>query len=89
MSSYLVAFMVGDINCKDGDAFNKITIQLCSKINAMDTSAKTALDVTPHILQTMSDFTNYTYKDMKKLTLASIPDFAPGAMENWGLVNFR
>ncbi|XP_066591367.1 aminopeptidase N-like [Prorops nasuta] len=84
MSTYLVAYVVTDyekISNKQGNMF----------VNTKDTAkdnAKYALATGERILSELKLFTNIIYEP-KKMDQISIPDFGPGAMENWGLVTYR
>lgn len=57
---------------------------------------KYAADNVKKLTEQMINFTNVDYFDdkelnmtMKKLEMAALPDFAAGAMENWGLLTYR
>jgi aminopeptidase N len=51
-------------------------------------SAEYAMSVGPRILKFYGEFFSIHYP-LPKMDLAAIPDFASGAMENWGLVTYR
>jgi aminopeptidase N len=55
----------------------------------LDSSTKYASDVTPHILKYFETFTGIKYDDKMKVDQIALPDFAAGAMENWGLITYR
>lgn len=86
MSSYLVAFVISDfefLNKTDGNKNYKV-YTIPSSVN----QAQYALEMTPKVLQELEKLTNISYA-LTKLDQAAIPDFAAGAMENWGLVTYR
>ncbi len=86
MSSYLVAFLVGDFQCTKGES-DGVVIRSCA------TPDKVAL--TPYGLEVAKSVLHYynTYfgipYPLKKLDLIAIPDFEAGAMENFGAITFR
>ena len=86
MSTYLVAFLVGDFQCTNGQQ-DGVALRVCS------TPGKIAL--TPYALN-VAKFVLHYYDDyfgihfpLKKLDLIGIPDFEAGAMENFGAITFR
>jgi aminopeptidase N/puromycin-sensitive aminopeptidase len=86
MSTYLVAFLVGDFQCTTGES-DGVTIRSCS------TPDKVAL--TPYSLE-IAKYTLHYYNQyfgipypLKKLDLLALPDFEAGAMENFGAITFR
>jgi aminopeptidase N len=51
-------------------------------------SAEYAMSIGPRVLKFYGDYFTIPYP-LPKMDLAAIPDFAAGAMENWGLVTYR
>jgi aminopeptidase N/puromycin-sensitive aminopeptidase len=86
MSTYLVAFLVGDFQCSSGDQ-DGVAIRVCS------TPDKVALtpygvDIAKYILHYYNTYFGIPYP-LKKLDLIGLPDFAAGAMENFGAITYR
>lgn len=87
MSTYLLAFVVGDLVHKE--VINKHGV----KIRTYATPAhKDELEFSLHnaarFLDFYDDFFGTPYP-LPKCDLVACPDFAAGAMENWGLLTFR
>lgn len=86
MSTYLVAFVISDF-----EKFNKTNnfYNVWTKHDAID-SARYAYNFGLQVLNELDEWTTIKYySKIKKLDQISIPDFAAGAMENWGLVTYR
>ncbi len=86
MSSYLVAFLVGDFQCSAGES-DGVAIRVCS------TPDKVALtpygvDVAKYVLNYYNNYFGIPYP-LKKLDLIALPDFEAGAMENFGAITYR
>jgi aminopeptidase N/puromycin-sensitive aminopeptidase len=86
MSTYLVAFVVGDFQCRRGEQ-DGVTLRVCA---TPDKVALTpfALDVAKFALQYYDTYFGIHYP-LKKLDFIGIPDFEAGAMENFGAITFR
>ena len=89
MSSYLLAFVIGDLDYIEGVSKNgiKTKIYIPNGITNKD-SCKFALDVAIKGLDYYEILFDVPYP-LKKLDLCAIPDFSAGAMENWGIITFR
>ncbi|XP_046399006.1 aminopeptidase N-like [Ischnura elegans] len=85
MSTYLVAFSVSNFTPNPKNISNPFRVW--SRKNAIS-QTDYSVEVGPKILETMKNITNITYM-LPKMDLLAVPDFAAGAMENWGLVTFR
>ena len=87
MSTYLVAFIVGDLEYIERKTEEGVLVRVFVT-PGKSAQAEFALDCA---VRTLSFFT--TYFDipypMPVLDMVAIPDFASGAMENWGLVTYR
>jgi len=86
MSTYLVAFLVGDFKCSSGQQ-DGVAIRTCS------TPDKVALtpygvDVAKYVLHYYNNYFGIPYP-LKKLDLIGLPDFEAGAMENFGAITYR
>ncbi len=86
MSTYLVAFQVGDFVCTSGQA-DGVPIRGCA---TPDKVQLTHLAVTSaeHILHFYDTYFGIKYP-MPKLDMIGIPDFEAGAMENFGCITYR
>jgi aminopeptidase N len=86
MSTYLLAFQVGDWVCSEGKA-DGTPIRSCS---TPDKIALTpfALHAAEHFLHYYNQYFGVKYA-MPKLDMIGIPDFEAGAMENWGCITYR
>lgn len=87
MSSYLLAFVIGDVDCLSGTAKNGTQINIWATPNNVKHLAF-ALDVTVKCLDYYNEYFEIPYP-LPKCDLVALPDFASGAMENWGLITFR
>ncbi len=86
MSTYLVAFLVGDFQCTGGEQ-DGVSLRVCA---TPDKVAYTpfALGVAKFALHYYDDYFGIHYP-LKKLDLIGVPNFEAGAMENFGAITFR
>ena len=86
MSTYLLVFVVGDLVSVEADADG-------TKVGVWTTRGKEnqagfALDTSVKLLGYFNEYFGIPYP-LPKLDHIAIPDFAAGAMENWGCVTYR
>jgi len=86
MSTYLVAFLVGDFACTAGRQDN-VDIRVCSTPDKVALTSY-GLDVAKFALHYYNSYFGIRYP-LKKLDLIAVPDFEAGAMENFGAITFR
>lgn len=87
MSSYLLAFITGELVFKETKSQSGVVIR------AYATSAHAeelgfSLAFAAKVLDFYDDYFGVAYP-LPKCDLVACPDFAAGAMENWGLITFR
>lgn len=91
MSTYLLAFFVGESEYVEKSANLKSGRQVqCRVYTPIGKGAEGvfALNLCCKVLEFYSDFFGIDYP-LQKMDMIGIPDFAAGAMENWGLVTYR
>ncbi len=86
MSTYLVAWLVGDFVCTKGKS-EGVPIQACATPDKVELT-KFALDAAKWDLKYYDKYFGIKYP-LQKLDLVAIPDFEAGAMENFGCITFR
>ncbi len=86
MSTYLVAFLVGDFKCTAG-ASDGVPIRVCAPPDKVAYTPY-ALGVAKYMLHYYDNYFGIHYP-LKKLDLIAIPNFEAGAMENFGAITFR
>ncbi len=86
MSTYLVAWLVGDFQCSEGKS-DGVPIRVCATPDKVGLT-KFALDAAKWDLHYYDKYFGIKYP-LAKLDLVAIPDFEAGAMENFGCITFR
>ncbi len=86
MSTYLVAFLVGDFKCTEGKS-DGVPIRACSTPDKVELT-KFALESAKYVLHYYNDYFGIKYP-MPKLDMVALPDFEAGAMENFGCITYR
>ncbi|MFC1516218.1 M1 family metallopeptidase [Thermodesulfobacteriota bacterium] len=85
MSTYLVFFGMGDFEIHSDELDNRVR---SVTLPGMKSNARFGLEFARKALFFCEDYYGVPYP-LAKLDLLAIPDFAFGAMENWGAVTFR
>ena len=87
MSTYLLAFIVGNLTSIEERAAGGTTVGVWTTPGKED-QASFALDTSIQLLGYFNEYFGIPYP-LPKLDHIAIPDFAAGAMENWGAVTYR
>ncbi|XP_072515887.1 puromycin-sensitive aminopeptidase [Salminus brasiliensis] len=87
MSTYLVAFVIGEYDFVESQSSDGITVRVYTPVGKAE-QGKFALEVATKTLPFYKDYFSVPYP-LPKIDLIAIADFAAGAMENWGLVTYR
>ena len=87
MSTYLLAFIIGELKSISTDKFRlPIKVWMTPEQNEQD--GQFSLEVAAKTLAFYEKAFQAPYP-LPKMDMVAIPDFAAGAMENWGLVTYR
>ncbi|HEX9199973.1 MAG TPA: M1 family aminopeptidase [Acidobacteriaceae bacterium] len=86
MSTYLVAWVVGDFACTEGKS-DGVPIRACATPDKVELT-RFALEAAKWSLHYYDKYFGIKYP-MAKLDLVAIPDFESGAMENFGCITYR
>ena len=87
MSTYLLAFIVGELRCIETSNF-RVPIRVFATPASNVEHGRFSLELAAKTL----DFYEKTFDSkfpLPKMDMVAIPDFAAGAMENWGLITYR
>ena len=87
MSTYLLAFIIGEFEFIEGKTKNNIQVRVFTTKGKIH-QTKFALDVAIKSLEFFEEYFDIKYP-LPILDLIAIPDFESGAMENWGAITFR
>ncbi len=86
MSTYLVAFLVGDFQCLSGES-DGVPIRACATPDHVQDGAF-ALSGAEFFLHYYDVYFGIKYP-LPKLDMIALPDFEAGAMENFGAITYR
>ena len=87
MSTYLMAFVVGDLTCIEQESVNNTTVGVWTT-RGKEEQGRFALETSARMLGFFNEYFGIPYP-LEKLDHIAIPDFAAGAMENWGCITYR
>ncbi|ODQ79732.1 hypothetical protein BABINDRAFT_49119 [Babjeviella inositovora NRRL Y-12698] len=86
MSTYLVAFVIGELNYIETDAY-RVPIRVYTT-PGLEEQGRFSLDLAAKTLAFFDKTFGIDYP-LPKMDMIAIHDFSAGAMENWGLVTYR
>ncbi|MSQ13283.1 MAG: M1 family peptidase [Dehalococcoidia bacterium] len=87
MSTYLLLFIVGDMASVEAKAPNGTQVRVWTT-RGKEQQGHFALENAVKLLGQFNDYFGIPYP-LPKLDHIAIPDFAAGAMENWGAITYR
>ena len=88
MSSYLLAFAVGDMQGITAKTKNGTLVGVYATKAHPESNLEFALDIAVRCIEFYEEYYGVKYPIPQSLHVA-LPDFSAGAMENWGLVTYR
>ena len=88
MSSYLLAFVAGDLQGVTATTKNGTLVGVYSTKAHPLSNLDFSLDIAVRSIEFYEDYYGVKYPIPQSLHIA-LPDFSAGAMENWGLVTYR
>ncbi|KAI0483133.1 peptidase family M1-domain-containing protein [Xylariaceae sp. FL0804] len=87
MSTYLVAFIIGELNYIETKKF-RVPIRVYAPASSDIEHGRFSLDLAARTLEYYEKVFGADFP-LPKMDMVAIPDFAAGAMENWGLITYR
>ena len=87
MSTYLLVFIIGDLRCIEQEAEDGTLIRIWATAGKEE-QGRFALETSIRLLKYFNEYFGTPYP-LPKLDHLAIPDFAAGAMENWGAITYR
>ncbi|MGV9001704.1 MAG: M1 family metallopeptidase [Candidatus Saccharimonadaceae bacterium] len=88
MSSYLVAWVAGDLQKKTATTKSGVEVSIWSTKAHDPSNLDFALDIATRTIDFFNDYFGVPYP-LPKSDHVALPDFSAGAMENWGLITYR
>jgi aminopeptidase N len=88
MSTYLVAFVCGDLQKHATKTKSGVDVRVWSTAAQPADSLMFAADIAKRSIEYFEDYFGVPYP-LPKADHVALPDFSSGAMENWGLITYR
>lgn len=88
MSSYLLAWVVGELHKKTAHTKNGIEVNVWATPAQPASNLDFALDIATRTTDFYDEYFDTPYP-LIKCDHVALPDFSSGAMENWGLITYR
>lgn len=88
MSSYLLAFVIGELHKKTAVTKRGIEVNTWATPAQSPETLDFALDIATRAIDFFEEYFGIDYP-LPKSDHVALPDFSSGAMENWGLITYR
>ncbi|HEU4914495.1 MAG TPA: M1 family metallopeptidase [Candidatus Saccharimonadales bacterium] len=88
MSTYLLAFVYGDMHFKETKTKNGVDVRVWASKAQAPESLDFGLEVAKRGIEFFEEYFGVPYP-LDKCDHVAIPNFSSGAMENWGLITYR
>ena len=88
MSSYLLAFVIGELHKKSARTKSGIEVNIWATPAQNENTLDFALDIATRSIDFYDEYFGVKYP-LPKSDHVALPDFSSGAMENWGLITYR
>ncbi|XP_060526991.1 aminopeptidase N-like [Cylas formicarius] len=89
MSTFPVAFAIGDFTCTEGIINVNVSSEVCS-LRGLEEYRTTALEVLPEVVAALEILTGIPYDSfLPKLSLVAMPALGFNGEENWGMMTYR
>ena len=88
MSSYLLAFVIGELHKKTARTKSGVEVNVWATPAQNENTLDFALDIATRSIDFYDEYFGVKYP-LPKSDHVALPDFSSGAMENWGLITYR
>ena len=88
MSSYLLAFVIGELHKKTARTKSGVEVSVWATPAQNENTLDFALDIATRSIDFYDEYFGVKYP-LPKSDHVALPDFSSGAMENWGLITYR
>ena len=88
MSSYLLAFVIGELHKKSARTESGVEVNVWTTPAQNENTLDFALDIATRSIDFYDEYFGVKYP-LPKSDHVALPDFSSGAMENWGLITYR
>ena len=88
MSSYLLAFVIGELHKKSARTKSGVEVNVWTTPAQNENTLDFALDIATRSIDFYDEYFGVKYP-LPKSDHVALPDFSSGAMENWGLITYR
>ena len=88
MSSYLLAFIIGELHKKTARTKSGVEVNVWATPAQNENTLDFALDIATRSIDFYDEYFGVKYP-LPKSDHVALPDFSSGAMENWGLITYR
>ena len=88
MSSYLLAFVIGELHKKSARTKSGVEVSIWAIPAQNENTLDFALDIATRSIDFYDEYFGVKYP-LPKSDHVALPDFSSGAMENWGLITYR
>lgn len=88
MSTYLLAWVTGELQRKTTTTKNGVEVNIWATPAQSASSLDFALDIASRTIDFFDEYFGTPYP-LPKSDHVALPDFSSGAMENWGLITYR